>query len=397
MASQQAPPYPARPPVALTEEARRLHQACLVIDGHNDLPWQIYRRAGSALEQIDLAQSQPDFHTDIPRLRRGGLGAQFWAVYVPPSREGSPACCALEQIDLIHRMVRRYPETFDAARCADDIERVSREGRIASLIGIEGGQTIEGSLAVLRMFFALGARYMTLTHGDTTDWCDSGTDESRHGGLTPFGGQVIHEMNRLGMLVDISHASMKAAQDVLRISRAPIIASHSSADAVARHPRNLTDDILERIARNKGLAMVNFYSGYVEPNAAEITRRMFDVARELRAKHPEEQDYRDAYQRWKAEHPIPRGTVHTVIDHIDHIVKVAGIDHVGLGADYDGVGTLPEQLEDVSCYPCITAGLLSRGYDEPSIRKILGGNLLRVMRLAEQVARTEQASDQRRA
>ncbi|UCD58169.1 MAG: dipeptidase, partial [Candidatus Hydrogenedentota bacterium] len=355
----------------------------------NDLPFKIREEAESSFDGLDIAQPQPDLHTDIPRLRKGGVGAQFWAAWVPPEtmREGGAARIALEQIDLIHRMVRRYPKTFEMAYSAEDVVRIHRKGKIASLIGVEGGHAIENSLAVLRMFHRLGVRYTTLTHTETIDWADAATDELRHGGLTPFGEQVVCEMNRLGMLVDISHVSADTMRDVLRVSRAPVIASHSSAYAVAPHPRNVPDDVLRLIAKNDGVVMVNFFSGFVEPEAARTMQNIFEVMRELREQHPDEEEFQKARMQWRKENPIPRGTVHTVVDHIDHIARIAGIDHAGLGSDYEGVTILPEQLEDVSCYPYITQELLNRGYSQKDIHNILGGNLLRAFRLTEQVSR----------
>ncbi|MCH7873265.1 MAG: dipeptidase, partial [Planctomycetes bacterium] len=288
---------------------------------------------------------------------------------------------------LIHRMVRHYPDAFEMAYTADDIERIVKSGKIASLIGIEGGHAIENSLALLRMFYDLGARYMTLTHADTLDWVDAATDEARHGGLNELGEQVVLEMNRLGMLVDISHVSPETMHDVLRVSRAPIIASHSSARAIADHVRNVPDDVLREVAKNGGVVMVNFYSGFIEPEAVRITSDVFNVMREMRAKFPDDEEYEAAGRKWRRENPIPRGTVGTLVDHIDHIVKVAGIDHVGIGSDYDGITVLPEGLEDVSTYPAITQELVKRGYNERDIHKILGGNLLRALRGAEQAAR----------
>lgn len=375
--------------VTLTDEALRLHRASLVIDGHNDLPWSIRKYADSSFDKMDITQRQDKLQTDIPRLRQGGLGAQFWAAYVPSKTpEGVSATrMVLEQIDLIYRMVERYPDTFEMAFTADDVRRIHGKGRIASLIGIEGGCTIENSLGALRMFHALGARYMTLTHGDTIDWCDSATDVQPHGGLTAFGEDVVREMNRLGMLVDISHISADAMRDVLRVTKAPIIASHSGASGVAEHARNVPDDVLSQLRTNGGVIMVNFFSGYVDPEGARIMRDIFGVERELHAKYPAEDDYRAALKAWKDEHPIPRGTVYSVVDHIDHIVRIAGIDHVGLGGDYDGVNTLPEQMNDVTSYPYITQVLLERGYTEADIRKIHGENILRALSEAQRVAR----------
>lgn len=383
-------PAAGRGPIVLTDEARRIQRATLLIDGHNDLPGEL-RDFGKdkQFNGRDLRKSQPDLQTDIPRLHAGGLGAQFWSAYVPADtiHKGGATRRALEQIDIIHRMVRAYPDTFEFARTADDIERIHRDGKIASLIGVEGGHAIENSLGVLRMFYALGVRYMTLTHSETHDWADSATDEPRHGGLSKFGEQVVREMNKLGMLVDISHVSADTMRDCLRISKAPIIASHSSARAVADHPRNVPDDVLRLVKDNGGVIMVNFFSGFIEPQGARVTQRMFEEQRVLHEKYPDPKEYQQARRKLRKENPIPRGTVHTLVDHIDHIVKIAGIDHVGIGSDYDGVTVLPEQLEDVSCYPYITQELLNRGYREADIHKIMGRNLLRALRGAERVAR----------
>ncbi|MEE9293605.1 MAG: dipeptidase [Phycisphaerae bacterium] len=372
----------------LTDEALRIHRAAILIDGHNDLPWKIREKGKSSFDLLDIAQPQPDLHTDIPRLRKGGVGAQFWAAWVSPEtmRDGRATRIALQQIDLIHRMVRRYPDTFELARSADDIIRIHRSGKIASLIGVEGGHTIENSLGVLRMFYYLGVRYLTLTHSDTIDWADAATDQARHGGLTDFGEEVVREMNRLGMLVDISHVSPDTMADVLRVTRAPIIASHSAAYAVAAHPRNVPDDVLRSIADNGGVVMVNFSSGFAHPEAARKMENIFDIMRELRKKYPGEEEFENAEKQWFRENPFPRGNVGTIVDHIDHIANVAGIDHVGLGSDYDGVSVLPEQLDDVSCYPYLTQEMLNRGYRKADIHKVLGGNLLRAFRQAEEVA-----------
>jgi membrane dipeptidase len=377
-----------RGPIVLTDKARRIHRSAIVIDGHNDLPWHLRNQGDHPFVECDIAQRQEDTHTDIPRLREGGVGAQFWAAWVPPStmRDGGGVRTALEQIDLIHRMVRHYGDTFEMAYTADDVRRIHRKRKIAALIGVEGGHAIENSLGALRMFYDLGARYMTLTHTETIDWADSSTDEARHGGLTEFGEEVVREMNRLGMLVDISHISFEAMHDVMRVARAPVIASHSSAYAVAQHPRNVPDDVLELIAENNGVVMVNFFSGYIEPEAARTTERMFDVFKELREQYPDDDEFRTAIRKWRKENPMRRGTVHTLVDHIDHIVKVAGIDRVGLGSDYDGCSVLPEQLDDVSGYPYITQELLNRGYTKREIHKILGGNLLRALAEAQDIA-----------
>jgi membrane dipeptidase len=377
-----------REPVQLTEEALRIHRQAIVVDGHNDLPWQFRRRQDLSFQLIDISKRQKNLHTDIPRLRQGGVGAQFWSAFVETKtmRDGTAVRATLEQIDVIHRLVRRYPDTFEIAYSVDDILRIRKSGKIASLIGVEGGHSIDNSLAVLRTLYALGARYLTLTHSETLDWADSATDKARHNGLTAFGEQVVLEMNRLGMLVDISHVSAETMKHALRVSRSPVIASHSSAYAVAEHPRNVPDEVLRLVAKNGGVIMVNFYPGFIVPEAARVMRRMFEDLRELRAKYPNDPDYQAAVEQYRRDHPIPNGSVHTLVNHIDHIVKVAGVDHVGLGSDYDGISRVPKQLEDVSCYPYITQELLNRGYSKEAIHKILGQNLLRAFRQAEQVA-----------
>ncbi|HRX82838.1 MAG TPA: dipeptidase, partial [Pirellulaceae bacterium] len=293
----------------------------------------------------------------------------------------------LEQIELVQAMMERYPETFEFARTVDDIERIRAAGKIASLIGVEGGHSIENSLETLRRLHELGAAYMTLTHSDTLDWADSATDDPKHGGLSAFGEEIVREMNRLGMLVDLSHVSPDTMKDALRVSKAPIIFSHSSARSVADHPRNVPDDVLLLTKQNGGIVMVNFFSGFVEPESARRMAEMFDASRKLREQYPEEEDYQKARAAWRLKNPILPGTIHDVVDHIDHIVRVAGIDHVGIGSDYDGVSQLPEQLEDVSTYPLITQVLLNRGYTAEETHKIMSGNILRVMRQAEQVAK----------
>jgi membrane dipeptidase len=379
----------SREPVVLTDEALELHRQCLVWDGHNDLPWQFREKKDLSFQVIDLNKPQKDLHTDIPRLRKGGLGAQFWSAYVPAdtAKKGRAVRETLEQIDVIKRMVKAYPDTFEMAYTADDVERIHKDGKIASLIGVEGGHSIDNSLGVLRMLHELGARYMTLTHSENTDWADSATDKPAHHGLTDFGEQVVLEMNRLGMLVDISHVSPETMRAALRVSKAPVIASHSSAFALAEHPRNVPDDVLELMKKNGGVVMVNFYSGFLTPEGARQTKDAFQEARALREKYPDDKEFQAALQQWKKDHPIPTGSVHDVVDHIEHIIEVVGVDHVGLGSDFDGINSVPKQLEDVSCYPYITQELLNRGHGKDEIRKILGGNILRVMREAERVAR----------
>ncbi|MBX7075131.1 MAG: dipeptidase [Pirellulales bacterium] len=377
-----------RAAVVLSEQALELHKRAPVIDGHNDLPWEMRTKHHASFDQTDIRLPQPTMHTDIPRLRRGGVGAQFWSAYVPADtiRTGGAVRQTLEQIDLIQQMIRRYPDVFEQAFTADDVERIRAAGKIASLIGLEGGHSIDNSLGVLRMYYELGARYMTLTHSDTLDWADAATDQARSGGLSLFGIEVVREMNRLGMLVDISHVSEETMRDALRATQAPVIASHSSAYAVAKHPRNVPDEVLRLVADNGGVVMVNFFPGFVVPKSAQVMSDMFDVYRTLRAKHTDDAELEKAMKAWRLEHPIDHGSVHDVVDHIEHIAKVAGIDHVGLGSDYDGIAAVPAQLEDVSCYPYITQELLNRGYEPAAIEKILGGNVLRALRAAEQVA-----------
>ncbi|HEX8673473.1 MAG TPA: dipeptidase [Longimicrobium sp.] len=371
----------------LLARARRIHAQTPLVDGHNDLPWEIREKAGGDLARLDPRRSNPAQHTDIPRLRAGGVGGVFWAAYVPSefAKEGA-ARVALEQIDLIHRMTAASPD-LRLALTAGDVERAHREGKIASLIGIEGGHAIENSLGALRQFYATGVRYMTLTHASTLDWADAATDSARHDGLTRFGEEVVREMNRLGMLVDLSHVSPATMQDALRVSAAPVIFSHSSARALADHPRNVPDDVLRLVKANGGVVMVNFYSGFVDPAAAAAMRNMFEVQRRFQAQYPNDaQAAQRAYRDWQRQNPVPRGTIATVADHIDHIVKVAGIDHVGIGSDYDGVTSLPVGLDDVSRFPYLTVELLRRGYSDADVGKIIGGNLLRVMRTAETTA-----------
>lgn len=372
--------------VVVTEAARRIHAASFVFDGHNDLPWMIRTEAGSSLDKADLSRPLgPRFHTDLARLRAGNVGAQYWSVYVPAStaREGKALLQTLEQIQIVHAMIRRYPETFELARTAADVERIQKAGKIACLIGVEGGHCIEDSLENLRRLHALGAGYLTLTHSDTLNWADSATDDPKHDGLSSFGEEVVQELNRLGMLVDLSHVSDQTMKDALRVSQAPVIFSHSSARSIADHPRNVPDEVLKLLPANGGIVMINFYPGFIHPESARRRGRMFHVSRELKQKFPVEADFQKALKDWERANPIQPGSVRDVCDHIDHVRKVAGIDHIGLGSDFDGIPIVPHQLEDVSTYPVITQELLNRGYSEADIHKILSRNILRVMRGAE--------------
>jgi membrane dipeptidase len=384
---------PADPPksrqVVLTEQALKLHHDALLVDGHNDLPWELRETGDLGFRNIDLTRTQPKFHTDLPRLKKGGVDAQFWSAYVPTrtAAKGKAVTTTLEQIDVIHRMVKRYPDQFELASGTEDIERITKAGKIASLIGVEGGHSIDNSLGVLRTYHKLGVRYMTLTHSESLDWADSCTDKPKANGLSTFGEEVVLEMNALGMLVDLSHVSPQTMKAALKVTKAPVIFSHSSARALADHPRNVPDDVLKLVKANGGVVMINFYSGFLVPEGARVTRKMYEVSRELRAKYPDETRYREALREWLREHDYPAGTVHTIVDHIEHVIKVAGIDHVGIGSDFDGVTRLPAQMDDVSYYPYITQELLNRGHKQEDIRKILGGNLMRVFRDAERVSR----------
>jgi len=378
---------PAKPrgPVKLTDKALEIHRAALVVDGHNDLPYQFREHDDLSFSTFDIAKPQPKLHTDIARLRQGGVGAQFWSAWVPPStgKDKTAVRMTLEQIDIIHRFVKRYSDTFEMALTADDIVRIRKSGKIASLIGVEGGHSIDNSLGVLRMYYDLGVRYMTLTHSETLDWADSATDKPKSNGLSEFGKNVVREMNRLGMLVDLSHVSPEVMRQAIEVSSAPVIFSHSSAFALAPHARNVPDDILKLVKTNNGVVMVNFFSGFITPEGARASKEMFAAYRKMKEEIADKKDFERAWDQWKKERPMPRGSVHTVVDHIEHIIKIAGIDHVGLGSDFDGITSTPIQLDDVSCYPYITQELLNRGYEREAIVKVLGGNVMRVLRSAQ--------------
>jgi membrane dipeptidase len=380
----------------------RVLAATPLIDGHNDLPWELRDRTKGALASIDLRsdttklpvpEGGAPLMTDIPRLRAGHVGGQFWSVWVPTELKGNDAVQAtLEQIDLVKRMVAMYPADFQLAYTAADVRRIHRSGKVASLIGVEGGHSINGSLATLRTMHDLGARYMTLTHTQNTAWADSATDTPVHHGLTPFGLDVVREMNRLGMLVDLSHVSPEAMKAALAVTAAPVIFSHSSARAINSHPRNVPDDVLQLVAKNGGVVMVNFYPAYVSEAAnqwqadyaAERTRYNSPPYAGLYIGQPERA--KAALDAWEKAHPKPVVTLSEVADHIEHIRKVAGIDNVGIGSDFDGIDEVPQGLEGVDRYPALLAEMMRRGWTDSDVAKLAGLNVLRVMEQAEQVA-----------
>lgn len=379
----------AQPGADQIARARALHKQVPLIDGHNDYPWALGGLDPARdFRSADITGSLPKLMTDIPRLRQGGVGGQFWSVYVPSSMQGKEAVRAtLDQIDIVHRMARRWPETFELARTAADVERIFKNGRIASMIGMEGGHSIDSSLAALRMLHALGAGYMTLTHSLNVPWADSATDKPVLAGLSKFGEEVVREMNWLGMLVDLSHVSADTMEDALRVSEAPIIFSHSSARAICNVPRNVPDNILQMLPKNGGVVMVTFVPGFISQEVADYGAKVTAQQQSLRAQFPNNEAYVTAgMERWRAQNSEPRATLHQVADHIDHIRKVAGVDHIGLGGDFDGISSVVQGLEDVSTYPGLTAELLTRGYTDQDIKKILGQNTLRVMRQVERVA-----------
>jgi len=366
-------------------QALRILQGVPLVDGHNDLPDALRERGG--LDAVDIGASQPTLHTDLARMRAGRLTAQFWAAYVPVTtmdQAPGPAVYALEQISLTHRLCRKYP-TFAIALTAADVERHFRGAKTSCLIGIEGGHAIQGSMGALRAFYDLGVRYMTLTHWRSTDWADAATDSARWGGLNPLGESVVREMNRLGMLVDLSHVSDATMSDALRIATAPVIFSHSSARALSHHVRNVPDSILRLVPANGGIVMVNFNPGFISEQVRAYEEQRDAMGAVMKSQGADSAAIRDTVRAWNAR--APKATLQQVADHIDYIRKVAGVDHVGLGSDFDGITSVPQGLEDVSKFPDLIAELLRRGWKEPEIVKLVSGNILRVMRRAEETAR----------
>ena len=368
----------------------RLLKETPLIDGHNDLPWEIRERFNGDLSKVDLGASTKavGLHTDMARLHAGGVGGQFWSVYVPAELQGLDShAMVLRQIDLVQRMVARYPDDLAVAVTAADIVKIHKAGKVASLIGVEGGEAIAGDLALLRELRRRGVGYITLCHSKTTAWVDSATDAPKHGGLSPFGEDVVREMNRIGMLVDLSHVSADAMRDALRVSTAPVIFSHSSARALTDAPRNVPDDVLPLVAKNGGVVMVNFYPAFISEAFRLWNAERAGAEARAKALNPGDPDKAKAVlQAWEAAHPAPRTSIKDVADHIDHIRKVAGVDHVGIGSDFDGVPALPEGLGGVETYPALLEELLRRGWTIADLKKLAGENVLRVMRTAEAVA-----------
>ncbi|WP_374104699.1 dipeptidase [Streptomyces sp. GESEQ-4] len=375
------------------DAARELLREFPVVDGHNDLPWALREQVRYDLDARDIATSQSaHLHTDIPRLREGGVGAQYWSVYVRADQP-EPVAATLEQIDCVRQLLARYPKDLRPATTAADMEAARAEGRIASLMGAEGGHSIANSLATLRALSALGVRYMTLTHNDNVDWADSATDEPGVGGLSAFGRAVVREMNREGMLVDLSHVAATTMRDAMDATLAPVIFSHSSARAVCDHPRNIPDDVLERLSGNGGMAMVTFVPKFVLQAAVDWTAAADENMRAHGFHHldttPEAMKVHRAFEE---RHPRPVATASTVADHLDHMREVAGIDHLGIGGDYDGTAFTPDGLNDVSGYPNLIAELLDRGWSRPDLAKLTWQNAVRVLGAAEAVSRDLQTT-----
>lgn len=361
-----------------------------LVDGHNDLPYAVREKRAYSVE--NLQSGAEDLMTDMDRLKQGGMGAQLWSVYISASVTGDAAIReTIEQIDIANRIIDAYPDTLSWATSADEIEAIHTSGRVASLLGVEGGHQIGGNLAALRQYKRLGAIYMTLTHGATTGWADSATDEPKHGGLAPFGVEVVKEMNRIGMLVDLSHVSAEAMHDALDATAAPVIFSHSSARGVTDHPRNVPDDVLVRLKDNGGVVMITFVPSFVNEGArawgdlAQAERARLEDAYPLIAGKPDPAAL-EAWNAWLAANPAPKSSVSDVADHVDHVAEVAGYDHVGIGGDFDGIPFGPEGLEDVSTYPNLFAELIARGWSDENLAKLAGGNFLRALRGAEAVA-----------
>jgi membrane dipeptidase len=370
------------------ERARKVLRSVPLIDGHNDLAWaiRISKTAPRDVAAYDLRGRTPG-HTDFERLKAGQVGAQFWSIYVPGEvKDSGYARIQLEQFDIARRTIARYPDRLTLALTAADIEREFKRGRIASLLGMEGGHVIENSLGALRAYYDLGARYLTLTHNVTLDWADAAADSARHGGLTEFGREVVREMNRMGMLVDLSHVSPGTMSDALDVAEAPVIFSHSSARALTDHVRNVPDSILRRLPKNGGVVMVTFVPAFVSQEVADWEKVADQEGKMVEAQVSDTVEQRRLKDEWLAAHPRPQATLAQVADHFDHVRKVAGVDHVAIGSDFDGIDHTPVGLEDVSTFPQLFAELVRRGWSDDDLRKLAGRNLLRVFRAAESTA-----------
>ena len=383
---------------AALEHAKQVLAEGILFDGHNDLPWAIrqFKDAPGDVDAYDIRVKAPgDGQTDIPRLREGGVGAVFWSVYTPGEAAGGFAKTQLEQIDIARRLIAQYPETFTLASTAADIRAAKAAGKIGGMLGAEGGHAIEDSLALLRMYYDLGVRYMTLTHNNHTAWADAAMDGSPgHGGLTPFGEQVVAEMNRLGMLIDLSHTAPDTMRDAIRVSKAPVIFSHSNARALTEIPRNVPDDVIKMLPANGGVLMVSFVSPFASQAAADVA---FPAMKEYlaRAQGKSEAERTQIYEEImdEANKKMPQVTVAAIADHIEYIRKVAGVDHIGIGSDYDGNSNWPKGLEDVSMFPNLFAELVRRGWSDEDLKKVMGGNVLRALERAETVAREMQGAE----
>lgn len=388
-----ATPLAAADEDAALARARAILKSAPVIDGHNDVPWAI-RESGTHPRDVDAydLRQKTSGDTDIPRLRQGGVGGQFWSVYIPAEDKSGYARTQLEQIELARRMIDKYPQDLGLALSAADVEREWKRGRIASLLGMEGGHAIENSLGALRGFYDLGVRYMTLTHSMTLDWADAAGDPPKHGGLTRFGEEVVHEMNRLGMLVDLSHVTPETMDDALRVSEAPVIFSHSSARALCDVPRNVPDDVLVKVGKNGGVVMVTFVAAFVSADLARVAMPAMIEYKRRTANMTDAAERQKVYKEIRSKLDLPQVTIGQVADHVEHVRKVAGVDSVGLGGDYDGNDTWPVGLEDVSKYPYLFAELIRRGWSDEDLKKLASGNVLRAFRQAETVARRLQAS-----
>ncbi len=384
------------PSDAMLAHARKLLRSTPLIDGHNDLPWAIResKTAPRDVKAYDL-RAQTTGQTDLARLNQGELAAQFWSIYIPGEiKDSGFARVQLEEFDIARRMIAMYPDRLALAMTAEDIERDFKKGRVASLLGMEGGHAIENSLGALRSYYALGARYMTLTHNVTLDWADAALDSARHGGLTEFGKEVVREMNRLGMMVDLSHVSPGTMSDALDVSEAPVIFSHSSARALVDHPRNVPDSILARLAKNGGVVMVTFVPAFVSTEVAAWEQQQEQVGKQIDSTVADTVERRKRRDDWEAAHPRPPATISQVADHIEHVRAVAGIDHVGIGSDFDGTSNVPVGLEDVASFPRLFAELIRRGWSDADLKKLAGQNLLRAFRQVEATAARLQATRQ---